>query len=135
MTFLVDNSPYRGRRRAQRDCVCSEDGDNRPWAVERLCLTGRRMSGRDQTSAFEPPPEIAGTRAVPRWRAHDGSVEDNEHKEGHPMLTDFDKEIIGGNKRITIPMGDRFVLRRVADALHGLANKLDYRSRMEPTEE
>ena len=51
------------------------------------------------------------------------------------MLTDFDLKIIGTNKRITIPMGDRFVLRQVADALHGLANKLDYRSRMEPTDE
>ena len=51
------------------------------------------------------------------------------------MLTDFDKIIIGGNKRITIPMHDRFILRDVADALHGLANKLDYRSRMEPTKE
>ena len=48
----------------RRDCVCSEDGDNRPWAVEGLCLTGRQMSDRDQTYASGAPPKIVGTATV-----------------------------------------------------------------------
>ena len=51
------------------------------------------------------------------------------------MLTDFDKDIIGGNKRITIPMGDRFVLRQVADLLRSLANTMDHWSRLPVTED
>ena len=51
------------------------------------------------------------------------------------MLTEFDKDIIGGNKRITIPMHDKFVMRQVADTLRGLANTMDHWSRMPETED
>ena len=51
------------------------------------------------------------------------------------MLSDMDRDIIGGNKRITIPMGDRLVLRQVADLLRGLANTMDHWSRLPVTED
>ena len=51
------------------------------------------------------------------------------------MLTEMDRDIVGGHKRITIPMHDRFILRSVADALRGLCNTLDLYSRMPVSDE
>lgn len=48
------------------------------------------------------------------------------------MLSEYDRTIVGGNKRIVIPMADRFIWRNVADALRALATMLDVYSRMAP---
>ena len=50
------------------------------------------------------------------------------------MLDNEHDLILGGrNKRITIPMQDRFIWRQVADALRGLATTLDHYSRLPET--
>ncbi len=48
-------------------------------------------------------------------------------------LTDFDKMIIGRPKRISIPLEDKFVLRKIADLLRGLAIVMDFESRRPDT--
>lgn len=48
-------------------------------------------------------------------------------------LSDFDRQIIGASKRITIPLGDRFILRNFADLFRGLATTMDHYSRLSPT--
>ncbi len=50
-----------------------------------------------------------------------------------PPLTDFDKMIIGRPKRISIPLEDKFVLRKIADLLRGLAIVMDFESRRPDT--
>ena len=44
-------------------------------------------------------------------------------------LTDMDRQIIGASKRITIPLGDAFILRDIADYLRGLAMQMEVASR------
>lgn len=51
------------------------------------------------------------------------------------MLNEYERNIVGDNKRVTIPMGDAFTLRHVADHLRGLATALDHWSRMTGTPE
>lgn len=47
--------------------------------------------------------------------------------------SDFDRGILPQSKRITIPLGDRFILRNFADYLRGLANTMDHYSRLPAT--
>lgn len=49
-------------------------------------------------------------------------------------LTAFDREMIGGPKRISIPLEDRTALRDFADALRGLATTMDIQSRLDSPE-
>ena len=44
-------------------------------------------------------------------------------------LTDMDRQIIGASKRITIPLGDAFILRDIADMLRGLALQMEVASK------
>ncbi len=48
---------------------------------------------------------------------------------GGENLSKFDREMLGQSKRLTIPVTDRLVLRKVADLLRGLANVIDFESR------
>lgn len=50
-------------------------------------------------------------------------------------LTQLDRDLIGGAKRITIPLHNKILLRDVADALRGLATTMDLNSRMVETSE
>lgn len=50
-------------------------------------------------------------------------------------LSDFDLGILPHSKRITIPLGDRFILRNFAESLRGLATTMDHYSRLSPTQD
>ena len=52
----------------------------------------------------------------------------------HRALTEFDRQIIGGPKRISIPLENRTALRDFADALRGLATTLEIQSRLDTPE-
>lgn len=45
-------------------------------------------------------------------------------------LTDWHRQLLGGPKRISIPLENQTALRDFADALRGLANAMDVHSRL-----
>ena len=55
-----------------------------------------------------------------------------DKKEG---LSDVDRAIIGGAKRISIPLHNKMLLRDVADAFRGLAQTMDFQSRLDTVSE